>query len=236
MLQTVGDVITEVLVRNNRTTTDSFVTDAMLQDWFRMANNYCVTQYKWPFSEVRDQSTSWSGTEEVDYSSFTVDFKANSIRYLKIGTEKLQKIDFQEYQKFRQELPSDNMKVFAEFSRVLYINPYSGLSGTIYAFGQATVKVDPTDLTATTIFSPYDEEGNEAIVEKMSSYLKRREHLPDEAELHDNRTDVVLKKVWDKVLEEKYEYQSGRNSQGMFQRLDVVYGDFDDSLFKRDQF
>lgn len=235
-LNTVADIIGEVLVRNNRTTTDSFITDAMLQDWLRQANTYCSTQYKWPLSEVRDRTTSWNGSEEIDYSSFGIDFKADSIRLLKVGDKLLRKIAFEEYQKFRENRPSDNERIFSDFSRVVYINPNADVSGTIAAFGQYAPTLDPTDATATTIFSTFDEEGNEAIIEKMTGYLKRREHIPDEAELHDQRASAKLAELWKKIQSEQYKYQSGRNSEGMFKRFDVLEGDYRDALFNRDQF
>lgn len=235
-LRTTADIINEVLVRNNRTTTDSFITDDMLEDWLRDGNNYCSTQYKWPLSEVRDQSTSWTGTEEVPYTDFTIDFKADAIRILLIGGERLEKKNFEDYLRFREDYPSATERVFSDFGRVLYINPNCGLSGTIAAFGQYTPQIDPTDATATTIFSTFDEEGNEAIVEKMTSYLKRREHLPDEAELHDQRTDTLLAKLWTKVQAEAYNYKTGPNTDGLFRRFDVIEGGFRDDLFNRNQF
>ena len=201
-----------------------------------MANDYCVTQYKWPFSEVRDYTLAWTGAEEVDYSGFTIDFKADSIRILQIGGDRLRKISFESYQDFREDFPSDNDNVFSDFGRILFINPNCGLSGTIAAFGQYTALVDPTDKAATTAFSTYDREGNEAIVEKMTSFLKRREHLAEEAELHDQRTDSVLQKVFGKVQKEQFKYQQQRGDEGIFKRFDVVEGGFRDEVFNRDQF
>lgn len=236
MLNTVTDIINEVLVRNNRTTTDSFITDDMLEDWLRQANNYCVSKYKWPLSEVRDSSLAWDGDEEVGYSEFNVDFRADSIRILQIGGKRLRKTQFEEYQTQREEYPDAEERMFTDFSRILFINPNCGLSGTITAWGQYTPQVDPTDASATTIFSTFDEEGNEAMVEKMTSYLKRREHLPDEAELHDQRADQKLEGLYQKIQKEQYKYQSGRDSEGMWKRFDAIEGDFHDNLFNRDQF
>jgi len=235
-LNNTSDIINEVLVRNNRTTTDGFVTDQILEDWLREANDYCTTKHKWLMSEVRDQTTSWSGTEEVDYTDFSINFKADSIRYLKIGTKTVEKTNFQDYQKFRERRPDDDRRIYSDFSRVLYINPNADASGTIFAYGQFTPQIDPTNATATTIFSTFDQEGNEAIVEKMTSYLKRREHLPDEAELHDNRADAKLDGLWKKVQDEQYNYKSGRDSEGIFRRFDVVEGGYRDEIFNRDQF
>lgn len=236
MLQTVGDIITEVLVRNNRTTTDSFVTDTMLQDWLRMANNYCTTFKKWPFSEVRDRSYAWTGAEEVDYTTFTVDYKADSIRMMQIGDKRVDKMNFEDYLIMREERPDANDRVFSDFGRVLYVNPRADVSGTMSVFGQYTPKIDATDMTAVTAFSPYDEEGNEAIVEKMTGYLKRREHLPDEAELHDGRTDGKLTQVWEKIQVEQYKYKTGPDSEGMFKFFDVVEGGYRNDLYNTNQF
>lgn len=236
MLQTVNDIITEVLVRNNRTTTDSFVTDTMLQDWLRMANNYCTTFKKWPFSEVRDRSYAWTGAEEVDYTTFAVDYKADSIRMMQIGDKRVDKMNFEDYLIMREERPDANDRVFSDFGRVLYVNPRADVSGTMSVFGQYTPKIDATDMTAVTAFSPYDEEGNEAIVEKMTGYLKRREHLPDEAELHDGRTDGKLIQVWEKIQAEQYKYKTGPDSEGMFKFFDVVEGGYRNDLYNTNQF
>ena len=160
MLNTTADIINEILVRNNRTTTDSFITDDMLEDWLREANTYCAAKYKWPLSEVRDQSTSWNGSEEIDYSSFGVDFKADAVRILQIGGKRLRKTQFEEYQTQREEFPSSSDRMFSDFARVIFVNPNADVSGTITAWGQYTPTIDPTDDTATTIFSTFYPEGN----------------------------------------------------------------------------
>ena len=89
---------------------------------------------------------------------------------------------------------------------------------------------------STTIFSNYDDEGNEAIVEKMTSYLKRREHLAQEAELHDQRAAAKLEEIWKRVQDEQYAYKTTKEREGMWKRIDVVEGGLNDELFRRDQF
>ena len=236
MLSDVSDIINEVLVRNNRTTTDSFITDQMLEDWLRESNAYCSTRYKWPFSEVRDYTLAWDGSEQIDYSSFTINFKADAIRLLQIGGKQIRKTSFDEYQQFREDRPSDDEKVFSDFGRIIYINPNISLTGTIAAFGQYSPTIDPTDASATTIFSTYDQEGNEAIVELMTAYLKAREHLPDEQVLYKQMCNATLDELWKKVQAEQYNYKPGRGSRGMWEHFDVVEGGYRDELFNRDQF
>lgn len=235
-LNNAGDIYTEVIVRNNRTTTNSFVTDTMLQDWLRQAHVWASSWKKWPMTETRDKTTTWSGTEEVPYTSLTVPFKADSIRLLQIDSKRFQKLNFEDYQIFREESPSENDRVYTDFDGMLFINPNADASGTLTVWGQRQPAIDSTDLTAKTIFSDRDEEGNEAIVEKMTAHLKRREHLPDEAELHDQRAAAKLLEVWERVQSEQFGYHTHKDRGGMFSRINVIDGFTSDEGFKRDQF
>lgn len=226
---TTGDIMTEVLVRNNRTTTDSFITDAMLQDWLREAHTWASSQKKWPFTEGR-VSTTYTGSEEISLEGY----KADSLRFIQIGGKRLQKLNFEDYQIFREEEPNSNERVYSDFGRVVFVNPNVGLSGTLVAYGQYQPTLDPTDLTAETVFSSWDAEGNEAIIEKMTSYLKRREHLPDEAELHDQRATAKLEEVSTRIGQEQFAYHT--TDRSMFKRIDVIDGYREDEMFRRDQF
>ena len=231
MLNTTGDIITEVLVRNNLTTTDTFVTDAMLQDWTRQAHKWAASQHKWPFTEGR-VSTTFSATEEWYFEGY----KADSFRLVQIGGKRLKKLDFRNYQIFREEESNATERVFSDFGRTVFINPKIDLTGTLTAWGQYEPNLDSTDLTALTIFSGYDEEGNEAMVRMMTAYLKNREHLPDEAEYHEKKAGEKLEEIWKRVLDEQYQYQTHPDSGGMFRRFDVLGGDYQEEIFRRDRF
>ena len=81
-----------------------------------------------------------------------------------------------------------------------------------------------TDEAQTTPFSTYDAEGNEAIYEKMSSYMKRREHLTEEAELHDQRAVAKLEEMWKRIQDRQALYQTHPDRGGIFKRFDVLRG------------
>lgn len=235
-MQTRDDLFTQVLVRNNRTTTDGFITDTILKAWYKDAYIWAASFRKWPFTEERDASTTWSGTEEIPYSTFAPEYKSDSIRILTVGGKRFKKTNYEDYLTFREEQPSSTERVFTDFNRSLFINPVAGVTGTLYVYGQAQPPIDVTNETETTVFSTYDSEGNEAIYEKMSSYLKRREHLADEAELHDQRAAAKLDEIWTRIRDEQYKYQAGPSSSGLFSRVDVVDGGFFQDNFRRDQF
>ena len=230
-LKTRDDLFTEVLVRNNRSTTDSFITDTMLKSWFASAHIWASAYHKWPFTEGRIQTT-YASTEEWSFEGY----KADSFRILQVGGKRLQKLNFEDYQIMREETPEADDRVFSDFGRTVFINPNADVSGTLVAYGQYQPYVDVTDETGVTIFSNYDEEGNEAMVEKMSGYLKRREHLAQEAELHDQRAVAKLDEVWSRVQGERYAYQTHPERGGMFERIDVVNGGIEDDILTRNQF
>ena len=118
----------------------------------------------------------------------------------------------------------------------MFINPNVDLSGTLTAWGQFTPNLDPTDKTATTIFSGFDEEGNEAIVLEMLSFLKDREKKSNESKDFHARAQLILDGIWQRVLDEQYQYQTHPDSGGMFRRFDVLEGDYQEEIFRRDQF
>ena len=230
-MKTRDQIFTEVLVRNNRTTTDSFITDTHLKSWFRDAHVWASSYKKWPMTEGR-VSTTYTTTEEWSIEGY----KADSFRMLQIGGSRLKKLNFEDYQTFREELPDADDRVYSDFGRTVFINPNVDLSGTLTAWGQYQPYIDVTDETGVTIFTDFDDEGNEAIVEKMSSYLKRREHLAEESELHDNRAKVKLEEVYKRILDEQFKYQTHESSGGMFERIDIIDGGLYGDTIDRDQF
>ena len=237
-LNTIGEIQTEFLVRNNLTTTDSFVTDDTLKGWTQQAHAYCAGYKKWPFTEGRVSTTFASlVTDETGYLAmeYPEGWKADSIRLFTIGGSRLDKKNFYKFQQYIEDNPSDNERIYTDYNRRVYINPRIDLSGTVTAWGQYTPAPDYSLPASYTVFSNNDEEGNEAMVEKMTSYLKRREHLPQEAELHDKRVTDKLAEIWVKVGDEQAMYQDTDND-GMFKRIDVVNGGFRDDLLNRDQF
>jgi len=229
-MRTKTDIITEVLVRNNRTTTDGFITNTMLTNWYTEANYWASDFEKWPFAEGR-YSTTYTSTEEWSFEGY----KADSIRFLTIGGEIYKKINFRNYKQLLADYTDYSDKVFSDYGKVVYINPGANGTGTLVVYGQYQPYIDITDENGTTVFSDWNEEANEAIVEKMTSSLKRREHLPDEAELHDQRAVLKLKEIWDKISKEQSEYQT-QDDDGMFKRFDVLKGGFRDDLLNEDQF
>lgn len=230
-MRTGADIATAFLVRNNRTTADSFITDSYLDMWLDDAHKWAAGYKKWPMTENITELGTF-GTEKLPYSGARdTNIKMDSIRLLAVGNissigtmTPFKRVAYSEYLSYRQFTVAGVDAIFADFGRNVYVNTLaSGASGTVYAFYQylpATLGVG----TSTTIFSDYDDDANEAVVEKMTAYMKRREHLPQEAELHDARAEAKLDLVWKTIQDEKATYQPAPGSQGMWQRFDVLRG------------
>lgn len=246
-LRTVGDIITEVLVRNNRTTTDGFISDTIIQGWLKNAHMWATSLFKWPLTEGRASTTFASYALNEDgyrQGAYPEGWKSEGIRSLTIGGKKVKKTNFYKFQTFLENNPNDTSRIFTDRGRAIYVNPNIDLSGTVTAWGQYTPILDVTDMTATTVFSDSDEEGNEAIVFAMSSYLFERESpsvsvnrgkavSPSIAKLQ--RAQDLLAQVWKRVGDEQFLYDTVQDD-GMFKRIDVLRGGFTEDQFKRDQF
>lgn len=237
-LNTTGDLITEVLVRNNRTTTDTFITDTTIQGWLKDAHTWAAGYKKWPMTEGKYSTTTASvSTSPEGYTtlSYPENWKSDSIRLMTVGGKRFYKKNFYKFQSFFEDNSSDTSKLYTDYGRQILINPNaSDFSGTIVLWGQFGPLLDVTDFTQPTIFSNADEQGNEAIVEKMSEYLKRREHLEYEAQVHGQTANAILDLVSSKIGEEQFNYQDTLN-EGWMKRFDVLRGGFKEDIFRRDQ-
>lgn len=238
-MQTGADIITEFLVRNNRTTTDSFITDGTLDRWLNNAHVWAAGYHKWPFTEQLTSLGTY-GAETSSYSTFNV--KSDSVRFLAVATsasdissyKRFKKVNQYDYFQYREDNSQGTEKIFTDVNRTLFINPNAGVSGDVIAlFQYQPSSVDAS--STTTVFTDYDNEGNEALVLKMSAYLKYREHQTYEAQVDDQTAAAKLNELWRTIQDEQAMYQPGPATDGMYKRFDVLRGGFKEDIFRRDQ-
>jgi len=237
MINTTGDIQTEVLVRLNAGTTTTYITDQILNDWTRIAHDFAVGYKKWQFTEGR-VSTTYSTSAINDMGDVVLPYpegwKPDSIRLLQIGGKRLQKIQLEDYQIFREEHSAANDRVYSDFGLEYYINPLADVSGTLTAWGQYTPIIDPTDKTAVTVFSQSGNEGNEAVVNEMISYAKTKDNNPNESQMYHQKAMEILEGIWNKAQGEQFNYHT--KDRGMWKRIDVISGLPYSDTIKRDQF
>lgn len=236
-LNTITDIITEVLVRGQQSTTSGFLTDEMLNDWLTEKHRWAASFKKWTFTEGRVSTTYASLVTDEDgelRGEYPEGWKPDSIRLMWVGGKRITKTNFQAYKRFREETPDSADKIFTDYGRLYYLNPNADVSGTITVWGQYTpANIDVTDNTATTIFSNIDEDGNEAIVESIVGEIKQRSNNPKEAQLHWQKATALLSGVWERTKQEDSGYDLG--DTGMFEQFDVLAGGLRDDIIHRDR-
>ena len=225
------DIKTEVLVRLSKSTTTSFYTDEILEDWINQAHIWAAGYRKWPFTEYMDKSLAFTADTE-EYSYPNVSLKTDSIRLMKIGTEsnwtentKFGKKEIDSYMMYREDYPDGEDEIFSDHKRVIYINPNCA-SGTIYAFGQLM----PSDFTigdggdaSETVFSEAaEDEGDEAIIENVLSKAWKKEKKFTISLQHYELAKSILNDLWENVKGEQQGYQTKNKS--LFETFDVVKG------------
>lgn len=236
MINTVQDIQDEFLVRGNYATSAAFITDAILNDWTRQAHRFCANYKKWPFTEGRVSTTFTTGVgNDSDEWNFE-GYRADSFRIVQVGGKRLRKLNFADYQIFREEQPQNSDRVFSDFGNTVFINPRIDVSGTLTAWGQYMPNLDPTDKTATTVFSGNAEDANEALVNEMLNYVKTREKKPGEAKFYHELVVSILDRIWQEVENEQAMYQPHPTRGGMWERVDIIEGSYWDDTVKRNQF
>jgi len=232
MINTQGDIINDVLVQSNVSTTAGFYTDSMLSTFASKAQTWAAARHKWPFTEGR-VSTTFAGTEENGYPE---GWKPDSIRILQVGGKLLKKVGYADFLRYKEDYPQGTEKIYSDHGGLYFINTASGVSGTTVLWGQfLPPKLDATDTSALTVFSGTAEEGNEAIVEEMISYCLKREKNLTESVAHHQNAVLILDGLWKRIQDEQYQNHTIAGD-GMFKRFSVVEGGFKEDIFKRDQF
>ena len=136
---------------------------------------------------------------------------------------------------FREDYSSDTEKIFSDHGNLYFINPRADVSGTTTLWGQyGPAALGESDNSVTTLFSDVAEEGNEAIVEEVLGYAKKKEKKLQEALTHHKRAVEILEEIWTRVKDEQYGY-GDVNSEGLFKRVDILQGDFHSDLIRRNR-
>ena len=236
-MRTQGDIKDDILIQLGASTTVAFYTDTILEDWIDKAHIWATGYKKWPFTEGRVTTTYASDNTSIEVGfTYPEGWKPDSIRLLQVGGKAFQKVNFYKYMEFREKNDTSQEKIFSDHGRLYFINPRADVSGTTSLWGQYTpAELAESDNTVTTVFSDAVEEGNEALVEEVLSYAKKKEKKLQEALAHHERAKQILEEIWTRIQGEQFGYHSFKD-EGIFKRMDILKGALRDDVFKRDQF
>ena len=241
-METRSDLETELLARlmaaNNSTLVPASRATKLIQDAYIWAGSL----FFWP-SLYRARLASTLANQQ--YYDYPTDFLTGSISRLYVDGVKYNKIAYQDFMDYVDNvnvgsIPPDPTKhYFAEFGRQYFLWPTPTQNGTnnliIWGNIQPPALVNPTD---TTIFSMWDDSGNEAIIKKALSVSMER---IDSGFAAGQKAESVqlLSLMWAKVAAEMqknqrlahpmfnvfdmFGQQSGQSTIGNFNNVDTIF-------------
>ena len=192
----------------------AYYTDSILNGFIKNSVVWASGYRKWPYTEGR-VSTTWASTEENVYPE---GWKRDSIRYAQLGGKRLQKMDFESYQRFREDQPDATDRNYTDHNGLYFINPNIDLSGTTTLWGQYTPYVDEESSTP---FSEVADDGNEAVIQRMMSYSMEKEKKTNEAIAYYQKAKEILDALWKQIQDEQFGYHT---NMSMFDDFDVLSG------------
>lgn len=233
-LQTFNDIKTEVTVRLSVSTTMAFYTDAILNSDIDIAHRWASAYKLWPFTVRHDGSIAQTSATET--YAIPADIVPNSIEFLQLGTFRHTKLNFEDYQIYREDFPSGQERIWSDFGGLLYINPMSDKTGTVDFWAHYIPAITTISDTVNTVFENAGSGsfGNEAIVNEVISYAMGREKKYNAVkEYHDKATEI-LDKAFATMALQRETYLT--KNHDIFKRFDVLKGALREDLIKRDQF
>lgn len=220
-MQTRADIENELVARLMIANNSTLVSATRITQLVKDANQWAGCLFFWPSlfrsryfsSKPSLQSGSPILPLKYDYYDYPSDFLTGSIARLYFNGLKYDKKNFQDFLDYVDEsqqasLPADpNKKYFSEYGRQFFVWPGVTIAGN--NDGLVWGNIQPPDLTNPTdktIFSLWDDAGNEAILKKALSV--EMERLDSGFAMVQKQEAIqLLKVIWQKVTVENQKNQ-----------------------------
>lgn len=203
-------------------------TSTELSRWLTIAKDMAVARYPWPFTEGKRDIASVSGQEEYDYPT---DVKTDSLRFLTVNGKRYEKLLFEDYLTWKEDYSSSTKKYFSDRNRTIYINYLAtDFGNSIIFYGQVEVSGSITSSSTTSVFSPAEPEGDEAIIKLAYASALGSEKMKDpvNSKREKNEAFEILDSIWDFIQSKQHTYQT--KDRSMFKRLNVLGGEYEDDI------
>lgn len=225
----------QVLVRGGWNTTYT-ISEANLGTLINRAHLFCAGYKKWPDTEGRASTTYASLVTNEDgwiTGVYPEGWKADTIRQLLISGKRYKKLNFEDFQIFKEVSPSSTDRVFANHGFNYYVS--GDQSGSVVAWGQYTPDTLGTEI-GTTVFDGRNTEGDEAVIDMSMSYVHHSLGEKDQAAFREKNARQILEELWQRLQDEAFAEQTAEQRGGMFERFDLLDGRRYSDEIKRDQF
>jgi len=201
-----NELVARVMLAGNSTLLSSARVTQLVQD----ANLWAGTLHFWPPLFRSRIFSSKPNTQSLayDYYDYPTDFLTGSISRLYIANNKYEKKAFNDFLDYVDNAvagsvpPNTSNRIFAEFSRQFFVYPRVSVAGT--NDGLVWGNIQPLQLSSSssnTIFSLWNDSGNEAILKKaLSVALERLD--PQFAAVQKAEAVQLLNVIWKKIVDE----------------------------------
>ena len=220
-MQTRAEIETELKARLMVANNSTLVTDARVTQLVQDASLWAGTVFFWPSlyrsryfsSKPSAQSATPILPIAYDYYDYPTDFLTGSINRLYFKGLKYDKKAFQDFLDYvdnsmqAQNPPDSNKHYFAEFGRQFFVWPGVTAAGTNDGLVWGNIQPPPlTNSTDKTIFSQWNDSGNEAILKKALSVEMER---LDSGFANGQKQEAIqlLQLIWQKVVTENQKNQ-----------------------------
>lgn len=211
MLQTRADMEAELVSRLMAANNSALFPSTRITELIAQATKWAGSLYFWPSLLRARVFTSQANTQSLnyDYYDYPTDFLTGSVSRLYIDGKKYELKTFQtflDYVDNTQEVsnpPDVTKRYVSNYGRQFFVWPvYTGTPTTGNAVVWGNIQhPDLTLTTSTTIFSQWDDSGNEAIVKKAFSVGMRRLEA-QLAAAEEQGSIQLLAVMWKKVTDE----------------------------------
>ena len=216
MLQTRADLETELTNRLMVANNSALFPAARITELIKQSYRWAGSLHFWPSLQKARTTTALKNTQALnyDYYDYPSDFLTDSVSRVYIDGKKYELKTFQSFLDYVDQTqitsssPDTSKRYVANYGRQYFIWPsYTGVApaNNLLVWGN----IQPLDLalsTDTTIFSTWDDAGNEAIVKKaLSIALARLESGYAGSELQG--ANQLLEVMWKKVTDEMQKAQ-----------------------------
>lgn len=238
-----AELIQRAMLANNSTMIPPARATQLIQD----ANQWAGSLHFWPPLYRSRIFSSKPNTQSLayDYYDYPSDALTGSISRLYIGGKKYDKKAFQDFLDYVDNVligsipPDPTKRYFAEFARQFFVYPTVTAAGT--NDGIVWCNIQPLQMsipTSTSIFSLWNDSGNEAILKKALSVAMER---LDSGFANVQKAEAIqlLELIWKKITDEQqksqrlnhpffqvydfFGYGSGVSTIGNFNNVDIVF-------------
>src|SRR6266496_503765 len=232
-LSTRAEIETETVARAMIANNSLAMPASRITEVTKQSNNWSGTLHFWPIpsrsryfsSKPNAQSSTPILPLAYDYYDYPTDFLTGSVSRLYFSGLKYEKKAFQDFLDYVDESrtndspPDPTKRYFAEYGRQFFVWPTVTVAGT--NDGLVWGNIQPPDLTNSTdktIFSQWDDAGNEAIVKKNLSVLFERLDSGFAA-VQKTEATQLLQVIWNKVIATNQKAQ--RLNHARFNTIDM---------------